>query len=183
MIVSLEPHTLDDVLATIRLVARLAGVEPRGEELAADLAQRLERVVRPTQRRRVALIEWLEPLFAPGHWVPEQIERAGGTSVIGQVGERSREASWEDVAEADPEVIVLGLCGFDLDRSVDEWGAFTTPEVLRTAAAWSTGELWAIDGSAYASRPGPRLVDGVEVLAAILAEQPDERAVRLPRRA
>jgi iron complex transport system substrate-binding protein len=180
MIMSLEPHTLDDVLATIRLVSRLAGVESRGAGLAAGLTERLERVVRPARRPRVALVEWLDPLFAPGHWVPEQIERAGGTSVIGRMGERSREASWEDLAVANPEIVVLGLCGFALDRTLDEWAAFTPPESLRTTVAWSRGELWAIDGSAYVSRPGPRLVDGVEVLAAILAGRPDERAMRLP---
>jgi iron complex transport system substrate-binding protein len=180
MIVSLEPHTIADVLATIRLVARLTGVERQGDELAALLRQRLERVVPPTPQRRVALVEWLDPLFAPGHWVPEQIELAGGEWVIGKMGERSRQASWEDLAKADPEVVILGLCGFDLDRTVAEWAAFTPQESLAATAAWSRHELWAIDGSAYVSRPGPRLVDGVEVLAAILAGRPDDRAIRLP---
>ncbi len=129
-------------------------------------------------RRRVALVEWLFPLFAPGHWVPEQLERAGGVSVIGQAGERSRESSWEALATADPEVLVLGLCGFDLPRSLEEWAAFEVPEPLMRTRAWQTGELWAIDGSA-SSRPGPRLVDGVEVLAAVLARRDDARAVRL----
>ena len=131
--------------------------------------------------RRVALVEWLSPLFAPGHWVPEQVERAGGVSVIGQAGERSRESSWEALAAADPEVVVLGLCGFDLPRSLEEWAAFEVPEPLTRTRAWQSGELWAIDGSAYVSRPGPRLVDGVEVLAAVLAGGVDARAVRLPR--
>jgi iron complex transport system substrate-binding protein len=180
MIVSLEPHSLGDVLATIRLVAQLASVERRGGELAAGLAHRLEQVESPANRRRVALVEWLDPLFAPGHWVPEQVEMAGGVSVIGQMGERSRQASWEDLAGADPEVVVLGLCGFDLDRTVDEWAAFNPPESLRGTRAWSRGEVWAIDGSAYVSRPGPRLVDGVEVLSNIVAGRSDDRAVRLP---
>ena len=86
MVVSLEPHSMSDVLATIRLVARLAGAEDRGEELAASLTRRLEQVDRPAMPPRVALVEWLDPLFAPGHWVPEQIERAGGESVIGRAG-------------------------------------------------------------------------------------------------
>jgi iron complex transport system substrate-binding protein len=180
MVVSLEPHSIADVLATIRLVARLAGVDARGVSLADELTRRLDAVQPPRRRPRVALVEWLSPMFAPGHWVPEQVERAGGVSVIGEAGERSRESSWDALAAADPEVVVLGLCGFDLPRSLEEWSAFDPPESLMGTRAWRDGQIWAIDGSAYVSRPGPRLVDGVEVLAAILAGRPDARAVRQP---
>ncbi|MEA2651800.1 MAG: iron complex transport system substrate-binding protein [Chloroflexota bacterium] len=180
MVVSLEPHSVADVLATIGHVARLAGVPDAGERLVGDLERRLASLERAADPRRVALVEWLDPLFAPGHWVPEQVELAGGRSVIGQAGERSREATWEALAETQPQVVVLGLCGFDLPRTLAEWTAFEVPDALARTAAWRDGEVWAIDGSAYVSRPGPRLVDGVEVLAAILAGRPDERAVRLP---
>jgi iron complex transport system substrate-binding protein len=180
MIVSLEPHSLSDVLATIELVAELAGEPERGRELSNGLWQRLDAVALRSNPRRLAVVEWLSPLFAPGHWVPEQVERAGGVSVIGQAGERSHESSWETLAAADPEVVVLGLCGFDLPRSLEEWTAFDVPQPLTRTRAWRSGELWAIDGSAYVSRPGPRLVDGVEVLAAVLAGGEDSRAVRLP---
>ena len=182
MVVSLEPHSLTDVFATIGLVAELAGVDERGSELVAQLTRRLDAVLPPARRPRVALVEWLSPLFAPGHWVPEQVERAGGVSVIGEAGERSRESTWDALAEADPEVVVLGLCGFDLPRSLEEWAAFEPPEPLIRTRAWRDGQIWALDGSAYVSRPGPRLVDGVEVLAAILAGLPDPRAMRLERR-
>ena len=183
MIVSLEPHSLTDVLATIGLVAELAGEPKRGSELVADLERRLDAVPAPAVRRRVALVEWLSPLFAPGHWVPEQVERAGGASVIGQAGARSRESTWEALAIADPEVVVLGLCGFDLPRTLEEWAAFAVPEPLTRTPAWQSGELLAIDGSAYVSRPGPRLIDGIEVLAAVLAGRDDPRAMGLPRAA
>jgi len=179
MIVSLEPHSLTDVLTTIDLVAELAGASERGSVLVNDLRRRLEAVPVSAQRRKVALVEWLSPLFAPGHWVPEQVERAGGVSVIGQAGARSREVSWDALAAADPEVMVLGLCGFDLSRSLDEWAAFEVPEPLTRTRAWDSGQVWAIDGSAYVSRPGPRLVDGVEVLAQVLAGRPDPRARQL----
>ena len=149
--------------ARAALLARLAALEP------------------PTRRPDVALVEWLDPLFAPGHWVPEQIERAGGESVMGVRGERSRESSWEALAAADPDVVVLGLCGFDLPRTLDEWSAFEPPAPLMRTKAWRDGQIWAIDGSAYVSRPGPRLVDGVEILAAVLAGRPDPRARRLPQ--
>lgn len=181
LVVSLEPHSLDDVLATTEIVARFAGVEERGAQLVAALRRRLAAIPRPHRSRRVAMVEWLDPLFAPGHWVPEQIERAGGTPILGRAGARSREAPWDAVHRADPEVVVLGLCGFDLATSLAEWAAFEPPGPLRATTAWRTGEVWAIDGSAYVSRPGPRLVDGVEILANLLAGVPDARAVRLPR--
>ena len=181
LVVSLEPHSLADVLATIELVATLAGVEARGETVTAALRVRLAEVEPPTRRPDVALVEWLDPLFAPGHWVPEQIERAGGESVMGVRGERSRESSWEALAAADPDVVVLGLCGFDLPRTLDEWSAFEPPVPLTRTKAWRHGQMWAIDGSAYVSRPGPRLIDGVEILAAVVAGRPDPRAIRLPR--
>jgi iron complex transport system substrate-binding protein len=180
MVVSLEPHSIADVFATIRLVAGLAGVEERGNALVARLTRRLDALQLPARRPRVALVEWLSPLFAPGHWVPEQVERAGGVSVIGAAGQRSRESTWAALAAADPQVVVLGLCGFDLPRGLEEWAAFDPPEPLTRTRAWRDAQCWAIDGSAYVSRPGPRLVDGAEVLSAILAGRPDPRAVRLP---
>jgi iron complex transport system substrate-binding protein len=179
VVVSLEPHTLADVLATIEIVAGMAGVADRGRSVADDLRQRLDSVPRHEPARRVAVIEWLDPLFAPGHWVPEQVERAGGVPVIGWSGEPSRELGWDALAAGDPEVLVLGLCGFDLPTTLAEWGAFEPPPALRATAAWRNREMWAIDGSAYVSRPGPRLVEGVEITASILAGTPDDRVTRL----
>jgi iron complex transport system substrate-binding protein len=178
MVVSLEPHSLADVSATIQLVADLAGLPERGQELVHQLQRRTAGVEQPDSRPRVALVEWLSPMFAPGHWVPEQVSAAGGESVIGQTGERSRESSWEALAAADPEILVLGLCGFDLARSLEEWKAFEPPPALTATRAWRNGQVWAIDGSAFVSRPGPRLVDGIEELAAILSGAP-VRAARL----
>jgi len=183
MVVSLEPHRLEDVFATIELVGQLAGVGERGSEVAGSLRKRLGQVGAGAPTRapapRVAVIEWLDPLFAPGHWVPEQIELVGGQSVLGTAGQRSVEGTWDAVAAADPEVVVLGLCGFDLDHSLAEWSAFEAPAALHTTTAWRNGQVWAIDGSAYVSRPGPRVVDGMEILAAILGGRPDHRAVQL----
>ena len=181
VVVSLEPHSLSDVLATIEIVARLAGVDDRGARLVAGLRRRLAAVEPPHRSRRVAMVEWLDPLFAPGHWVPEQVERAGCWPVIGWAGEPSRELPWTAVAEADPEAVILGLCGFDLPTSLREWDSFSPPVALTATTAWRQDEVWAIDGSAYVSRPGPRLVDGVEILAAALAGRPDVRAARLTR--
>jgi iron complex transport system substrate-binding protein len=182
LVVSLEPESLDDVLETIRIVGSLAGTEERAERLVAGLGSRLASAgADSSPRRRVALVEWLDPLFAPGHWVPEMIGAAGGSSCFGTAGRRSATAAWDELAAADPQVVVLGLCGFDLERTLAEWRNLEVPEPLRRTSAWTDGELWAIDGSAYVSRPGPRLVDGVEILAAILCGEPDRRAARLTR--
>jgi len=180
LVVSLEPHRLEDVFASIELVAALCGEEDRGSRLVAQLRGRLTDLPPPTRPPRVALIEWLEPLFAPGHWVPDQVAAAGGRSVFGLPGARSAEATWTILAEAKPDIIVLGLCGFDLRRTIAEWSTWRPSAALRDTPAWADREIWAIDGSAYVSRPGPRLVDGVEVLSAIFRGQPDARAIRLP---
>ena len=184
LVVSLEPRRLTDVLDTIRLVADVCGVRERGDEVVSELEGRLTKIgvhaaAADARRPRVAVLEWLDPLFAPGHWVPDQVDAAGGVSVFGEPGARSREVEWPALARADPEIVVLGLCGFDLPRTLDEWREFDPPAALRATAAWRAGQVWAIDGSAYVSRPGPRLVDGAEILAEIARGEVTERAVRL----
>lgn len=180
LVVSLEPHRMHDVLASIELVARLCHAEEAGTELLDRLRHQLGAVARPAMARPAAIVEWLDPLFAPGHWVPDQLTAAGGRSVFGMAGARSVESNWEALAEADPEIVILGLCGFDLARTRAEWASFDAPAALRSTRAWAEGEVWALDGSAYVSRPGPRLVDGVEIMADILRGAVDDRALRLP---
>lgn len=180
LVVSLEPHRLEDVLTSIELVARLCDAEQAGTELLGRLRHRLSTVERPPVTRQAAIVEWLDPLFAPGHWVPDQLMAAGGRSVFGTAGVRSVESSWETLAEADPDLVILGLCGFDLARTRAEWASFDPPTALRSMRAWADGEVWALDGSAYVSRPGPRLVDGVEIMSGILRGTADDRALRLP---
>lgn len=156
LVVSLEPHRLDEVLASIELIARLCGVEEAGSELLRRLRHRLDAIERPAVMRQAAIVEWLDPLFAPGHWVPDQLSAAGSLSVFGAAGARSVESSWNALAEANPEIVILGLCGFDLARTRAEWASFEPPAALRSTRAWAEGEVWALDGSAYVSRPGPR---------------------------
>lgn len=179
LVVSLEPHRLEDVFATIELVAALCDEHQRGMYLVGELRRRLAEAPSPPQAPRAALIEWLDPLFAPGHWVPDQLAAAGGRSVFGTAAEPSRESTWSSLAREKPDIIVLALCGFDLPRTIAEWSTWRPPPVLRGTPAWEQGEVWAIDGSAYVSRPGPRLVDGVEILSAIFRGEADSRAVRL----
>ena len=164
-VVSLDPNGLADVLDSVRQVAKAAGVEERAEEVVASLAQRVEAVraaVAGRARRRVFALEWSDPPFNGGHWVPEMIEVAGGTPVLGNPGTPSARVAWEDIARAAPDVTVFMPCGYELEAAVDE--------ARRTLIdrAELGGELVVVHANAYFSRPGPRLVDGVEVLAAVL---------------
>jgi iron complex transport system substrate-binding protein len=165
-VIALDPRTLGEVL---RDVARLGEETGRGDEareLVADAAARIDRVrvaVRAQRRPRVAALEWLDPVFVAGHWTPQLIELAGGEDVLGFSGEHSTATTWEQVAAARPDVIVAMPCGYDAPRAHQEAEAFR--ERLESVGA---GQVVAVDAAAYFSRPGPRLIDGVELLAAIL---------------
>lgn len=162
-VVALDPYTLDEVLATITTVGGRLGVPGRAEELVAALRARLAAVaarVAGRSRPRVAVVEWVDPPFPAAHWVPDQIAAAGGEPVACLPGQRSVPVDWEFFAAADPDVVVVAPCGFGLSGAVDQAAV--------VAQALPGREVWAIDGDAVIVRPGPRLVDGVEALAALL---------------
>ena len=165
-VVSLDPSTLGEVLAGVAQLADAAGVPEAGARLLDERAARIERVehaVRGTGRPRVAALEWLDPAFLGGHWVPQMIELAGGEDSLGHPGERSRRAAWEEVARARPEVVVAIPCGYDAARSAEEALAHRGE-----LAALGARTVVALDAAAHFSRPGPRLVEGIEVLAHVL---------------
>ncbi len=170
-IVSLEPHDWAGILDTIRLVGDLTGRSARAEELTTDLQARIERVRRATAglpRPRVVCIEWLDPVFIAGHWVPEMVEIAGGRDVLGRAGEPSVVVPWEDVVAAAPEVLVVMPCGFDVARTRREISPLTARPGWDTLPAVRSGRVYLTDASAYFNRPGPRIVTGVEILATLL---------------
>ncbi|HEY2767564.1 MAG TPA: cobalamin-binding protein [Solirubrobacteraceae bacterium] len=179
-VVSLDPHTLGEALGDVRTLAQATGRRAEGVDLVARTAARVDRVklaVRGRRRPRVAALEWLDPVFVAGHWTPQLIELAGGEDVLGLAGEASRTASWEEVAEALPQIAIAMPCGYDAPRAHAE--AMTYRDEL---AALGVTRAVAVDASAYFSRPGPRLVDGLELLAEILhpgaiAAQSDGRAL------
>ena len=166
-VVSLDPHTLGEVLGDVRTLCEATDAKDAGVELIQELAARIDRVrlaVRDVERRpRVAALEWLDPVFVAGHWTPQLIEYAGGVDLLGSPGEPSETRSWEEVAAAEPEVVVVMPCGYDALRAYDEAEAYA--ERLRALDATS---VVAVDAAAYFSRPGPRLVDGLELLAHLL---------------
>jgi iron complex transport system substrate-binding protein len=165
-VVSLDPTTLGEVLADIRTLAAAVGARDAGERLIEDAASRIDRVratVNGAAPVLVAALEWLDPVYVAGHWTPQLIEYAGGLDVLGLPGERSERVSWIDVAAAQPEVIVAMPCGYDTERAQEE--AYTYADELAEVGA---KRIVAVDASAYFSRPGPRLIDGLELLAHIL---------------
>jgi iron complex transport system substrate-binding protein len=165
-VLTIDPHTLDEVLASVGTLGKATGTEPAADALVGALRERLDEVVRRTadrDRPRTLVLEWTEPPFAPGHWVPEMVERAGGRSVLGTSGARSFRVTWDDVREAEPEVVVCAPCGYGLEQS-----ASLAEEVARSGVLPAGVPVWAVDANASFARPGPRLVDGVEALADIL---------------
>jgi iron complex transport system substrate-binding protein len=164
-VLSLDPMTLEEVLADIERLGAAAGVPDRGRALRAESERRIEAVrsaVGGAPRPRVAALEWLDPPFVAAHWVPRMIQIAGGRDVLGRGGERSRTASWDEIAAGAPEVVIAMPCGYDAPRSAEE--ARTYAGELATLGA---DRVVAVDASAYFSRPGPRLVEGIELLAQI----------------
>jgi iron complex transport system substrate-binding protein len=170
-IVALNPHGLEDLFAAIRLVASAAGKSAEAEALVCRLAQRvrrIERMAQPARRPRVVCLEWLEPVFSAGHWVPEMVELAGGQNGLAEKGQPSPCVDWGSLVEFDPEVLVLMPCGFDVKRTLSEANLLIQKPGWATLRAVRDGRIFAVNGSAYFSRPGPRLIDGLEILAGII---------------
>jgi iron complex transport system substrate-binding protein len=165
-VLSLDPHTLGEVMGDVRTLAQATGRRDEGVELVARASGRIDRVrlaVRDAEPVRVAALEWLDPVYAAGHWTPQLIAYAGGEDVLGMPGEHSEQRSWDDIVAAEPDVVVAMPCGYDAARSWEE--ALDHREELRRVGAH---EVVAVDAAGYFSRPGPRLVDGLEVLAHVL---------------
>jgi iron complex transport system substrate-binding protein len=174
-VVSLDPIRLDDVIAGIGTVGKATGANERAAALMADLRRRLEAVrerVSETTKPRVLVLEWPDPPFNAGHWVPDMVIAAGGIPVLASPGERSRRISWEEVAGEQVDVTIFSPCGFDLDGAVAQSETLLSRSLV---AGGGLGRIYAVDANAHFSRPGPRVVDGVELLAVLLhGDQPDD---------
>lgn len=161
-VVSLDPHSLEEVLDSILTVAERAGDGSRAEPLVAGLRSRLAEVaarVFGRVRPRVAVIEWVDPPFTAGHWVPDLVRAAGGEPVAARPGSRSVQTSWQEIAQAGPDVVLVAPCGFHLDGAVQQ--------AMQVSDKVPTTPVWAIDADGIVVRPGPRLVTGVEAMASI----------------
>jgi iron complex transport system substrate-binding protein len=169
-IVSLNPHSLADILKDILRVGSATGRESAATTLVQNLRERIDKIGmgEPDYRPRVVCLEWFEPLYVAGHWVPEMVALAGGFDVIGRKGEPSHKVEWREVVGANPDVILLMPCGFDVRRTVKESAPLRKLEGWNDLPAVKSGNVYALNGNAYFSRPGPRLVNGLEILARIL---------------
>jgi iron complex transport system substrate-binding protein len=165
-VISLDPERLAEVLADVSRLGEAAGAAERAAALREQLESRLAAVrdaVAGARRPRVVALEWLDPPFIGGHWVPEMIEAAGGEDPLGEAGIKSRTADWEEIAAASPEVVVAMPCGWNARRAVEE-----VQEHAAAVAATEPQRIWAVDAASSFSRPGPRLVEGTELLAHLL---------------
>ena len=168
-IVSLEPSSLDDVLATIAFLGEATGRADGAATVLENLRRRID-VLRThaqssTVRPRVLVLEWTDPPMSGGHWTPGLVELAGGTPVLGNQGANSQTLTWESIAQADPDLIVVAPCGYDLAATQAAIASLASNAVWRALRALTSGRVLALDGAAYMSRPGPRLVDTAEIMA------------------
>jgi len=171
-VVNLEPSSLSDIFADIRHVAEACGVTERGDEVIANLSARVEAVreqaAQILRRPRCFLMEWVDPPFCSGHWGPELVEIAGGHDPLGRKHQPSAQIDWQEVVDAGPDIIVLALCGYDVDLARRDYELLKNFSGFDSLPAARSGDIYLVNASAYFARPGPRIVDSIEILAGIL---------------
>jgi iron complex transport system substrate-binding protein len=171
-VLSLEPTSLDGILHTIQQVGDAADMSEAAGTLVHELQQRIDRIAAAAKsarlQPRVFGMEWLDPPFTAGHWVPEMIRLAGGHDELALAGAPSSQVAWSRIANYDPEIVVLMPCGFTLERTVEEFAQVDFPVEWRRLSAVQEGRVYAVNGSAYFNRPGPRIVEGLEILAEVI---------------
>jgi len=174
-VVNLEPMRLSEVFDCIRQVGASAGIPDRASEVVASLQARVDVIARRTanlsDRPRVVLLEWIDPPFSSGHWSPELVRLAGGVEGIGREGERSRTTDWNEIVQFDPEFLIVACCGFDVDRTMADIPLLKSYPGFFDLTCVRKRQVFVVDGNSYFSRPGPRLVESLEVLAHSLHPQ------------
>jgi iron complex transport system substrate-binding protein len=170
-VVSLEPNTIADIFENIKTIGEFCDVSEMAEKVVVELQNRLDKIraktVNLVNRPKAFMLEWLEPPFAPGHWTPEQVEIAGGNCLLGKTGEKSQTTTYEAILESKPEILVLIPCGYYTGDILRQLELTNFPPDWSEMPAVKNDNVWALDASAYFSRPAPRVVDGAEILAKI----------------
>lgn len=176
-VVRLEPTRLVDVLDGIRTIGIATGVEERANEVISALSERILAVEgrgpKDREPRRVVMLEWLDPLFCAGHWNPELVALAGGVDCLGKAGDRSHVVPWEAILQANPEVMVISCCGYTIERTNEDLPILASKPGFRELDCVRNSQLYIMDGNAYFNRPGPRLIDSLEMLSRILHPNSD----------
>ena len=171
-IISLEPNNLNAVFTDIKTVSRVLGVSDRGDDLTERMQERMELIRHKlkfiNQKPTVACIEWIEPLMMAGNWTPEMVEIAGGQAILAQSGKHSSVIYWMDLVEADPEIIIVMPCGFNIERTLKEMDTLLQQPYFKDLQAVKNNKLFIADGNQYFNRSGPRIADSVEILAEII---------------
>jgi len=177
-VVATDPHTLGDVFDDLERLGDVFDRQQRAREVVADLRERVTRVERatPDEGPRVAVLDWLDPVMVAGHWIPGIVERAGGAYKLAAPGDPSRPREWREIRAHDPDVLVAAPCGFDLAQTVENAADLSDREGWVELSAVQSGRVYAVDGHEYINRPGPRLVDTLELLAALIHPAAIERA-------
>lgn len=169
-IINLEPNALSDVFQDIQRVAEALSVPEKGQDLINDMQARIQAIKDTTstlEKPTVASIEWIDPLMAGGNWMPTLVESAGGIELFGKADEHSHWITWDDLKSADPDMLVIMPCGYDIEKAISEMTSFTQRNDWQALKAVQNGHVYITDGNQYFNRPGPRLVDSVEILAEI----------------
>lgn len=166
----LDPKNLSDILDNITEIGKKVNQEQKARELVSRLQQRIHYIKsKPVKSRpKVLCLEWLDPFFTAGHWVPEMVDIAGGINGISSTGEKSRKMTLDEVFKFDPDIIVLIPCGFDLKRTISEYEKLQDSKLWRTVPAVNQGQVYAVNASDYFTKPGPRTITGLEILAKII---------------
>jgi iron complex transport system substrate-binding protein len=167
-VVSLDPRNVSEILDGIIAVGRATGAEERAQDLVASLRRRIEGLKTQAVRLptiRTFCLEWMDPPFVGGHWVPEMVTSVGGENLLNEKGERSRTVKWKEIGDAQPEVVVFMPCGYYLSEAEEEASRIYSVPEMRPTTAVQSQNVFAVDASSYFSRPGPRVVDGMEILA------------------
>jgi len=171
-IISLQPDSLADIFEDVRRIAKGLGVVPVGEMMVAQLKSRMEAVSQKARalpnKPRVALVEWIEPMMAGGNWMPELIDMAGGINLFGEAGKHSPWMNWEDLVAAEPDIIIVSPCGFDIERTMQEMHLISDRKEYAGLQAVKNGKVFVADGNQYFNRPGPRVLESLEMLAEML---------------
>ena len=186
-VLDLEPTRLSEVLESILSVGVQTGCESQAINYVQQLESRVQLVAQNKEKLSgiptVALLEWIDPLYTAGHWNPELIQLAGGQDLFGNVGARSRQIKWNDLTEADPDYILIACCGFSIQRTLQEVEILQSRPDWRQLNAVKRNQVFVADGSSYFNRPGPRLVDSLEIVSALLSAAenlPNQACIRLP---